>query len=60
MEEINSKIDETQKSHNQEILKLKEIFENKLKKQSSLITGNLIFTIILLFGIGLYYFYILK
>ena len=60
VEEINSKIDETQKSHNQEILKLKEIFENKLKKQSSLITGNLIFTIILLFGIGLYYFYILK
>ena len=57
VEEINVKIDETQKSQNQEILKLKESFENKLKKQSSLITGNLISIIILLLGIGIYFFY---
>ena len=56
VEEINVKIDETQKSQNQEILKLKESFENKLKKQSSLITGNLISIIILLLGIGIYFF----
>ena len=57
VEEINAKIDENQKNQKQELLNFKENFEYKLKKQTSLITGNLIFIIILLIGLGLYIFY---
>ena len=57
VEEINAKIDENQKNQKQELLNFKENFEYKLKKQSSLITGNLIFIIILLIGLGFYIFY---
>ena len=57
VEEINAKIDENQKNQKQELLNFKENFEYKLKKQTSLITGNLIFIIILLIGLGFYVFY---
>lgn len=57
VEEINAKIDENQKNQKHELLNFKENFEYKLKKQSSLITGNLIFIIILLIGLGFYIFY---
>tara|TARA_B100000963_G_C22234151_1_gene497103 strand:- start:55 stop:444 length:390 start_codon:yes stop_codon:yes gene_type:complete len=57
VEEINAKIDENQKNQKQELLNFKENFEYKLKKQTSLITGNLIFIIILLIGLGFYIFY---
>ena len=43
VEEINAKIDENQKNQKQELLNFKENFEYKLKKQTSLITVNLIF-----------------
>ena len=57
VEEINAKIDENQKNQKQELLNFKENFEYKLKKQTSLITGNLILIIILLIGLGFYIFY---
>ena len=57
VEEINAKIDENQKNQKHELLNFKENFEYKLKKQTSLITGNLIFIIILLIGLGFYVFY---
>ena len=57
VEEINAKIDENQKNQKQELLNFKENFEYKLKKQTSLITVNLIFIIILLIGLGFYIFY---
>ena len=57
VEEINAKIDENQKNQKQELLNFKENFEYKLKKQTSLITGNLIFIITLLIGLGFYIFY---
>lgn len=57
VEEINAKIDENEKNQKQELLNFKEKFEYKLKKQTSLITGNLIFIIILLIGLGFYIFY---
>ena len=57
VEEINAKIDENQKKQEQDLLNFKENFEYKLKKQSSVITGNLIFIIILLIAIGFYIFY---
>ena len=57
VEEINAKIDENQKKQKQDLLNFKENFEYKLKKQSSVITGNLIFIIILLIAIGFYIFY---
>ena len=57
VEEINAKIDENQKNQKQELLNFKENFEYKLKKHTSLITGNLIFIIILLIGLGFYIFY---
>ena len=57
VEEINAKIDENQKKQKQDLLNFKENFEYKLKKQSSVITGNLIFIIILLIAMGFYIFY---
>ena len=60
VEEINAKIDENQKNQKHELLNFKENFEYKLKKQTSLITGNLIFIIILLIGLGFYIFYMLN
>ena len=56
VEEINAKIDENQKKQKQDLLNFKENFEYKLKKQTSVITGNLIFIIILLIAIGFYIF----
>ena len=58
VKDLNFKLDKNQENQNQELLKLKDSYENQIKKLSSMIIRNFIFLIILLIGIGSYIFYL--